>query len=133
MRAVRGLVTAKIAVFEGQEAMTTQKDIRREVSAFWKSLKQERRERSKLDGAADLAESSRRLARFAADLEKLSGRAAWSELKASQPAKAKPKKDAKAKPATDAKAKAKRPTVARPKRAAKAPAEKPVEQSEPKE
>lgn len=111
--------------------MATRKEIRRDVATFWKSLKQERRERSKLDGAADLAESSRRLARLASELEKLSGRVAWVELKASQPAKA--KKTAGAKPAADAKPKPKAPRAARPKRVTKPPAEKPAERSGPKE
>lgn len=111
--------------------MATQKEIRREVDAFWKLLKQERRVRSKLDGATDLAESARRLARFAADLEKLSGRVAWVELKASQPAKAKQKKNPSAKPAP-AKPQTKPRAAARPRRTAKAPPEKPVVEGEPK-
>jgi hypothetical protein len=74
--------------------MASVKEIRREVSDFWKLLKQERKARSKLEGAADLAESARRLAQLAEELEKLSGRVAWHELKANQPTKPKKKKTA---------------------------------------
>ena len=78
--------------------MNDEKKLKRDIGTIWDSLKHERRERSKMTGAAELVESAKRIASYAADLKELAARAEAIETNAEKAPAAKPKATRKAKP-----------------------------------
>jgi hypothetical protein len=67
-------VTTAIGADHGTQIMTDEKKLKREIKKTWDALKDERRARSKMHGAAELAESAQRVAGHAADLKDLARR-----------------------------------------------------------
>lgn len=78
--------------------MNDQKKLKRDIRTIWDALKHERRERSKMSGAAELSESAERIAHYGANLTELAKRAHVLESAAGStpsPAKSKTKRKAK--------------------------------------
>ena len=79
--------------------MTDEKKLKRDIRTIWDGLKHERRARSKMTGATELAESAQRIASYGTDLKDVAKRMAAFEGVQAGPASV-AKRKAKAKPKT---------------------------------